>query len=153
MTLILTVIILGIDLVSKLIISRINIESSISLIHNFLYITYVKNTGAAFSMFDDDSILVLVVSFLIIMGICLYIYKNKPKVLMEKVSYALILGGAIGNFVNRIICGYVIDFIDIRIFGYNYPIFNLADTFIVIGVILLLMYTWRCNSGNKGSKL
>ena len=86
------------------------------------------------------------------MGIILYVYKNKPNSKMEKVAYSLILGGAIGNFINRCVCGYVTDFIDLRIFGYNYPIFNLADTFIVIGVILLLIYTWRCNNGDKGSR-
>ena len=71
---------------------------------------------------------------------------------MEKVAFSLIVGGAIGNFVDRVFYGYVIDFIDIKIFKYDYPIFNLADSFIVIGVILLVIYTWRCENGNKGRR-
>ena len=61
-----------------------------------------------------------------------------------KIGYGLILGGAIGNFIDRIVYGYVIDFIDIDIFGWNYPIFNLADMFIVVGVILVMIDAWRC---------
>ena len=60
----------------------------------------------------------------------------------------MVLGGAIGNFIDRVIYGYVIDFFDFYIFGYDYPIFNLADSFILIGVILLVIYTWRCSDGN-----
>ena len=117
-----------------------------------MYITYVRNTGAAWSIFSSRTVLVLLISSFIIIGIILYIYKNRPKNKVEKIAYSMILGGAIGNFINRIIYGYVIDFIDVKIFGYNYPIFNLADTFIVIGVILLVVYTWRCNDGNKGNR-
>ena len=80
---------------------------------------------------------------MIIMGIILYISKNKPSNKIEKISYSLILGGAIGNFIDRIIYGYVRDFIEIDIFGWDYPIFNLADVFVVVGVILLVIATWR----------
>lgn len=142
-----------VDIVSKIIINEYFIlEKSIKLINNFLYITYVRNTGAAWSIFSSRTVLVLLISSFIIIGIILYIYKNRPKNKVEKIAYSMILGGAIGNFINRIIYGYVIDFIDVKIFGYNYPIFNLADTFIVIGVILLVVYTWRCNDGNKGNR-
>ena len=85
------------------------------------------------------------------MAIILYIYKNKPKSLIEKIGYSMILGGAIGNFLDRVIYGYVIDFLDFNIFGYEYPIFNLADSFILIGVILLVIYTWRCKDGNQSN--
>lgn len=150
---ILTLMFLLVDIVSKIIINEYFIlEKSIKLINNFLYITYVRNTGAAWSIFSSRTVLVLLISSFIIIGIILYIYKNRPKNKVEKIAYSMILGGAIGNFINRIIYGYVIDFIDIKIFGYNYPIFNLADTFIVIGVILLVVYTWRCNDGNKGNR-
>ena len=150
---ILTLIFLIIDMISKVIVSRyILLDKSIRLINNFLYITYVRNTGAAWSMFSSRSVLVLIVSSFIILGIILHVYKNKPEKGMEKVAYSLIIGGALGNLINRITYGYVIDFIDIKIFKYDYPIFNLADSFIVIGVILLVVYTWRSENGNKGRR-
>lgn len=150
---ILTLIFLIIDIVSKVIVSRyILLDKSIKLINDFLYITYVRNTGAAWSMFSSRSVLVLIISSFIILGIILHVYKNKPKKRMEKIAYSLIIGGALGNLINRITYGYVIDFIDIKIFKYDYPIFNLADSFIVIGVILLVIYTWRCENGNKGRR-
>lgn len=150
---ILTIIFMLVDLVSKVVIRRyFLLEKSTKLINNFLYITYVKNTGAAWSMFSSRSVLVLIISSFIILGIILYVYKNKPRNKLEKLSYSLIIGGALGNLVNRIMYGYVIDFIDVKIFKYDYPIFNLADSFIVIGVILLVVYTWRYENGSKGRR-
>ena len=141
---------LAIDIASKLLISNLmDIYDSIVVIRNFFNITYVRNTGAAWSIFSDKTWFVILLSFIIIVILFIYIYKNKPKFLIEIMGYSMILGGAIGNFIDRIIYGYVIDFLDFSIFGYNYPIFNLADTFIVIGVILLLVYMWRYKDGNK----
>ena len=147
---ILTVVFLSIDIVSKLIVSNsMNVFDSILVIDDFFYITYVKNTGAAWSIFSDKTWFVILLSFIIIIILFIYIYKNKPNFLIEKFGYSLILGGAIGNFIDRVIYGYVIDFFDFYIFGYDYPIFNLADTFIVIGVILLIVHWWRYKDGNK----
>ena len=140
----LTLVVILLDMVSKYIISRLLIvNESVMIIKNFFNITYVRNTGAAFSIFSGNTFLVMVISFMIIMGIILYISKNKPGNKIEKISYSLILGGAIGNFIDRIIYGYVRDFIEIDIFGWDYPIFNLADVFVVVGVILLVIATWR----------
>ena len=145
MIIILTIVFLIIDIVSKLVVSNLmTVNDSILVVKNFFYITYVKNTGAAWSIFSDNTWIVILLSLIIIGAIILYIYKNRPKSKIEKVGYALILGGAIGNFIDRIVYGYVIDFFDFYIFGYDYPIFNVADTFIVLGVILLVIYTWRC---------
>lgn len=140
----LTLVVILLDMVSKYIVSRLLIvNESVMVIKNFFNITYVRNTGAAFSIFSGNTFLVMIVSFIIIIGIILYISKNKPSNKMEKVAYSLILGGAIGNFIDRIIYGYVRDFIEIDIFGWDYPIFNLADVFVVVGVILLVIATWR----------
>lgn len=140
----LTLVVILLDMVSKYIVSKLLIvNESVMIIKNFFNITYVRNTGAAFSIFSGNTFLVMVISFMIIMGIILYISKNKPSNKIEKISYSLILGGAIGNFIDRIIYGYVRDFIEIDIFGWDYPIFNLADVFVVVGVILLVIATWR----------
>ena len=149
MMIILTIIFLLIDVGSKLIVSNLmNINDSFIVIKDFFYITYVRNTGAAWSLFAGKTWLLIIVSILIIGLIVGYIYKNKPKATMEKIGYSMILGGAFGNFIDRIVYGYVIDFFDFYIFGYDYPIFNLADSFILIGVILLIICTWRCKDGN-----
>lgn len=140
----LTLVVILLDMVSKYIVSKLLIvNESVMIIKNFFNITYVRNTGAAFSIFSGNTFLVMVISFMIIMGIILYISKNKSSNKIEKISYSLILGGAIGNFIDRIIYGYVRDFIEIDIFGWDYPIFNLADVFVVVGVILLVIATWR----------
>ena len=153
MIIVFTLIVLLIDIISKLVVSHsLYLGESVKIINNFLNITYVKNTGAAWSILADKSFVVVFISAVIIMVIIGYIYRHKPNVLLEKIAYSLVLGGAIGNFIDRIFYGYVIDFIDVSIFGYDYPIFNLADCFIVIGVVLIVIATWRCSNGNKGRK-
>lgn len=139
-----TLLFLLLDIVSKYLVSEFMIfNQSIVLIDNLFKLTYVKNTGAAWSIFASNTFFIIFVSLLIIIALIYYIYKSNSLKFFEKLSYSLILGGALGNFFNRIFCGYVIDFIDLNIFDWNYPIFNLADTFIVSGVVLLLIGTWR----------
>ncbi len=141
------------DMLSKIaVVKYISLGESIEIVDKFLYLTNVRNTGAAWSLFANSRYFVLFISAIIIGALIGYIIKDKPNNKMEKIAYGFILGGAIGNFVNRLLHGYVIDFIDIKIFNYDYPIFNLADTFIVIGVILFIIYTWRYNDGNKSRK-
>ena len=146
---ILTVIFFIIDIVSKIIVSNLmNVNDSIMVIKDFFYISYVRNTGAAWSMFSGERLGLIIVSLIIICFIIYYILNNKPKNKLEKLSYGLILGGSFGNLFDRVCYGYVVDFLDFIIFGYDYPIFNLADSFIFVGVLLLIIYTWRCNDGN-----
>ena len=138
-----------IDLISKIIVSSLlDVNEVIVVIKNFLNITYVRNTGAAWSIFAGETLGLIVISLIIIALIVYYVSKNKFKSKLELFGYSLILGGAIGNLYDRIVYGYVIDFLDFYIFGYDYPIFNLADSFIFIGVILVIIYTWRCKDGN-----
>ena len=149
MMIILTIIFLIIDIISKLVVSSLmNVYDSIVIIKNFFCITYVRNTGAAWSIFEGRVLGIIVVSLIIISFIVYYISKQKVKSKLEKIGYSLILGGALGNLLDRIIYGYVIDFLDFNIFGYDYPIFNLADSFIFVGVMLLIIYTWRYNDGD-----
>lgn len=149
MILIFTTIFFLIDISSKYIISKIvTLGNSIDIIKDFLRISYVKNTGAAFSILDGNTLLVTIIGIVIIIMIIWYLYKNKVNKMIDKIGYSLILGGSIGNLFDRVCYGYVRDFIDIQIREYNYPIFNLADSFIVIGVILLLISAWRDKHGN-----
>lgn len=149
MIIIFTIVFFIVDIVSKLVVSNLmDVYDSVIIIKDFFYITYVRNTGAAWSIFSGETLGIVIVSLMIILGIIYYIWRNNPESKLEKLGYGLILGGAIGNLFDRIIYGYVIDFFDFYIFGYDYPIFNLADSFIFVGVIILIIYTWRCSDGN-----
>lgn len=150
---ILTILVILVDFFSKYMVSKLmTVNETINLIDNFFRITYVKNTGAAFSIFSNNTILVIIISVVIIGFLLFYIYKNKGNNKLENVSYAFILGGAIGNLIDRLVYGYVIDFLDFEILSYDAPIFNLADTFIVIGVILFLINTLRSRYDGNSSK-
>ncbi len=140
-----TILFLALDLLSKLLITKtFNLHDTLVVIKSFFHITYVKNTGAAFSMLSGKTYLLIIVSLTIIIGLIIYLIKNHPKNKFEQYGYSLIIGGSLGNLLERLFLGYVTDFLDFRIFGYHYPIFNLADTFIFIGVVLIIIDTWRC---------
>ena len=88
-------------------------------------------------------ILLILVALIVIGVLIYYVRKNKIEGKVNKIALSLVIGGSIGNLIDRILRGAVIDFIDVKIFGYNFPIFNLADTFIVIGVFLLIIEMFR----------
>lgn len=132
-----------IDLISKQIIVKVLEEgNSIKVINNFFYLTYTKNTGAAWSILKDQRILLLIITVIVLFLINKAMNKEKLDN-FECVSYGMIIGGIVGNLFDRIFFKYVIDFLDFKIFGYNYPIFNLADTFIVVGIILMIIISIR----------
>lgn len=150
---ILTILVILVDFFSKYMVSKLmTVNETINLIDNFFRITYVKNTGAAFSIFSNNTLLVIIISVIVIGFLLFYIYKNKGNNKLENVSYAFILGGAISNLIDRLVYGYVIDFLDFEILSYDAPIFNLADTFIVIGVILFLINTLRSRYDGNSSE-
>ncbi len=120
-----------------------NVNDSIK-IFNFLNLTYVHNTGAAFSMLSGARYLFIILAIVALNIIYIFFIKDKNLNNYEIITYALLLSGIIGNLIDRILYGYVIDFIDITIF--NFAIFNLADSFIVISVILLLLGMKKWNT-------
>lgn len=137
-TIIISIILLCIDQISKLLVVNLLTKTdSITIIKNFFYLTYINNDGAAFSILVGKRIFLILIAVLVIVMLIRYIKKNNIQNKLELVSISLIIGGSLGNLMDRVIRGYVIDFLDFKIFNYNFPIFNLADTFIVIGVFLL----------------
>jgi signal peptidase II len=110
-----------------------------------LDITHLHNTGVAFGMFSGNSSntkqLVLMAASLIAVGILFYLYHqaNQTNRFMM-VGFALLLGGAIGNLIDRIYMGKVVDFIDLHIGGLHWPAFNVADSAISVGVVILLYH-------------
>ena len=95
------------------------------------------------------------VAILVIVALFIFLKNNLKKInILDKICVSLILGGSLGNLLDRIIYGYVIDFLDFNILGYNYPIFNFADSFIVVGTIILLINSIRndVNVKNKSGR-
>lgn len=134
-----TLITLVIDQTSKyLILINMKEFESIPIINNFFNVTFMKNTGAAFSFLEGNVPLIIIVTSIIIIFILRYIKTTNPK-RQEKIFYSLIIGGAFGNLIDRIVHGYVIDFLDFNLFGYNYPVFNVADISIVVGIFSLVI--------------
>lgn len=144
---ILSIIFLVIDQISKiLIIKLLEPNEVITIIKNLFYIIYTNNTGAAFSILLGKRIFLIVVAILIIGILLYYIKKNKVDGKLNIIAFSLIIGGSLGNLIDRIVRGYVVDFISIKLGSYNFPIFNIADTLIVVGVFLLLIEN---TGGNK----
>ena len=130
-------IIVIVDLISKLVIDKLlKINETISIINNFFSITKVFNRGASFSMFIGYRLLFILIGIITI--VVLFKYLNYFKMNNRNIfAFSLLIGGIIGNLIDRVIYGYVIDFLDFNIFGYDAPIFNIADTCICIGAFLL----------------
>ena len=119
-----SIITLIIDIISKQLVINFMLEhQSITIIKNFFYITFAQNTGVAFSALEGKVPLIIIVTSIIIILILKYIKSTNPNK-SEIICYGLIIGGAIGNLIDRIIYGYVIDFLDFNIFGYNFAIFK-----------------------------
>lgn len=133
-----------IDILVKLFVkNNMLVNESIKVIDKFFYLTYVKNTGAAWSIFSGKQTFLVIVTSIVIIGLIAYLYKKKEYKKIEIIGYGLLLSGALGNLIDRILYGYVIDYLDIYIFNYNYPVFNIADCCIVIGIVLLFISSWR----------
>lgn len=136
-----SIIVVGIvlDLVSKHFFAlRFETNSQkIVVIPNLFEFVFVKNTGAAYGIFGDSTVMLSVVSILFIIGFVLFDIFNHKNDWLYIFGIGLILSGAIGNLVDRLFLGYVRDFISIKLFSF---VFNLADLFITAGVICFLVY-------------
>ena len=137
--LILAIIFFVIDILLKLLIDfNMPLDKSIILIPHFFNLTKVYNYGASWSFLSGYNILLIIIT--IIMLIILYNYQKKFKEnIRNTIAFSLLYGGIWGNLLNRLVYGYVIDFLDFKIFGYDFPIFNFADLWIVLGILLLFI--------------
>lgn len=137
---IISIICIILDQLVKLVVSNTMVlNSSIKLISNFLHLTYVKNSGAAWSILSGQRLFLIFVAINATIFL-LYVIKKENKIDKYKnIYYGLLLSGIIGNVIDRILIGSVIDYIDVYIFGYDFPIFNLADSFIFISVFMIII--------------
>lgn len=139
-----SVIFLLIDQISKGFVNLyMNVNESIKLF-NLLSLTYVHNTGAAFSMLEGARWLFIILGIIALNVIFIFFIKDKKLNNFEIITYSLLLSGILGNLIDRFLYGYVIDFIDVNIL--NFAIFNFADSFMVIGVILLMIGMIKCKN-------
>ena len=116
--------------------------SPITIVPNFFYLNYVENDGAAWGIFSGNIVLLILVSIVFLFLLLREIFQNNISRFMG-VSYIFILSGLIGNLIDRIFYGYVVDYFQVILLSYSFPIFNLADIVIVVGILLLMILLVR----------
>jgi len=137
-------IVVAIDQFTKwLILKYMELGESITIIEDLLYLTSHRNRGAAWGILQGQMWFFYLITVVVIIGIIFYLKKGAEEGSLFKWSLVLMLGGAIGNFIDRLFRKEVVDFIHTFPFGYNFPIFNVADSSLVIGVALLIIHMLR----------
>lgn len=136
--LLITALIVALDLWFKSFIENmIPLGKSITMIPDFFDLMNVRNTGAAWSMLSGARVLFLVLTPIVCAGLIYYFIKKEDVYQLTAIS--LILAGALGNYYDRVVFGYVRDMFAFNIFGYNFPVFNIADSAVSIGVGILIV--------------
>ncbi len=137
---ILALVIIGIDqLTKRIIILHMEQGESIPVIENVFYITSHRNQGAAWGILPGQMWFFYIVTVIAVIFIIYYLHKYAKGKPYYSLALALMLGGSVGNFIDRLLRKEVVDFLDVKIFGYDFPIFNIADSCLTAGVILLIL--------------
>ena len=121
---------------------------NIVVIDNLLYFTYLENRGAAFGIFSNQRWLFIIATVLAIILLVYLVFVKKFQSKIFNISEALIIGGGVGNLIDRIFLGYVVDYIQISFFP---PVCNFADYCITAGTIILIIWLFFCYDKNKNS--
>ena len=111
---------------------------TIPIIEDIFHLTYVENTGAGFGAFSGYTWILTVLTLLVILAVVIYVVVKRPKNYTLLTALTFMMGGAVGNVIDRIRLGYVIDFFDFRII--DFPVFNVADCFITVGAVIFAVY-------------
>ncbi|MBI2659558.1 signal peptidase II [Candidatus Woesearchaeota archaeon] len=134
------VLVVILDQLTKLLINQnFQLGQSIPIIKNLLHLTYVTNSGSAFGLFKSLNAFFILFSIAVIIAIFFHLKKIVKSEKLLQLAVGLLLGGTLGNLMDRIFRGSVIDFIDFRI----WPVFNVADSAVTISVILLAILLWK----------
>ena len=133
-----------IDQISKYLVrSSMELHATIPIIKNFFHLTYVSNDGMAFGInFPGGIYLFTIASFLLTIFLIAYLWNERKGHLILRISLALIIAGAIGNFIDRIMFKEVVDMFDFIFWGHHWYIFNVADSSVTVGMILYLTYSF-----------
>lgn len=116
---------------------------AITVIDGFFYITHVGNTGAAWSMLSGKSGLLAAMALITLGGIYMWRHSLGLRLLPVQIAFGLLCGGIVGNLLDRLLHGHVIDFLDFHFGSYTYPTFNIADSGICVGVVVYLIHSLR----------
>ncbi|UXS36148.1 signal peptidase II [Staphylococcus delphini] len=140
LTLFIALIILIGDQLTKFIIrTQMTIGESFAVLPKFLYITSHRNNGAAWGILSGKITFFYIITVIILVALIVFYIKEAKNHMLMQIAISLLFSGALGNFIDRVSSGEVVDFIDTVIFGYDFPIFNIADASLTIGVILLII--------------
>lgn len=153
--LVIAVVVIVFDRLTKLRVeAQVQLGHHVAVIPHYFWISNVRNTGAAFSMFDSVKSQLLVRDLLVafsvaaVLVVLIVLWRVGRTVSVTSVALALILGGAVGNLYDRLVLHYVVDFLEVHIHGYHWPDFNVADSAIVVGACLLLIEMLRPQKAN-----
>lgn len=139
LSVILIAVIVGLDQWTKyMTVEHIKPVGTLPIIQDAFHLTYVENRGAAFSILQGKRVFFVVLTLIVVAMILFLLYRKAKGEPLLRASLVMIAGGAIGNLIDRMVLGYVVDMIDFRII--NYAVFNVADCFVVVGTILLAVY-------------
>lgn len=149
----LTIIFIVADQVTKqLVVNSMDLYQSIGILP-FLNLTYVHNPGAAFSFLADQGgwqrWFFTAVAAIASVVFIVWLSKTPRQQVLLSVAFALMLSGAVGNLIDRVLFGYVIDFIDFYGYGYHFPAFNIADSMIFIGAALMILDSFKNSESNE----
>lgn len=139
-TIIRAFILMTIDQIIKLVVELTKLDTII-IIKHFFNLVYVKNEGGAWGILSGKKIFFILISIFTFFLLLKYLKEETKLDLFLSITYSFILGGILGNLTDRLIRGYVVDYLSFNIFGYSFPVFNFADTLIVVGIFFLIIKT------------
>ena len=144
------IIVLAIDQLTKfLVATQMSLGESIPVIGEYLKITSHRNSGAAWGMFEGRMLFFYIITVAVLVFL-IYFYKTEAKNnLLMQVGITLLMAGALGNFIDRLLFQEVVDFVDVLIINYDSPIFNVADSALTVGVIILLIEVFITGRGKN----
>lgn len=147
----LVILLLLIDQGSKGLMEAILTGKSITVIPNFFSLVFVTNTGAAWSIMQGNTLFLIILGIIAIFSL-IFVMPTIKESIWKSISFTMLYAGIIGNLLDRAIFHYIKDFLKFTIFGYEYPVFNFADIFIVVGAILLIVAAWKGDIDEKNKR-
>ncbi|WP_284140977.1 MULTISPECIES: signal peptidase II [unclassified Virgibacillus] len=134
--------IIAVDQFTKwLVVKNMELYEQIPIIDGFFYLTSHRNKGAAWGILQDQMVFFYIITIIVVIAVVYYLQKFARESKLLAIALSFILGGAIGNFIDRLFRKEVVDFFDFILFNYDYPIFNVADAALVVGVGMVIIAT------------